>query len=630
MLLLNNIFSAPLIGALCRTLVHSLWVGFLLAIITGIIMLSTKKSNAVVRYNLLTGAFLSFIISMLIVFFFQITTAITSIDKSILSPALSQSTVVTAPLHFYFIPDQSSITSTINGFLNRYANVIVLFWFLIIVFRSIGFIGGIKKIQRLKNTELSSVGDEWNKKLIIFSQRLGIKRSIHFFQSGIAAIPMVAGHFKPVILFPVGLLTSLHPDEIEAILIHELAHIKRKDFLINLLQHFAEIIFFFNPAVLWVSSLIKIERENCCDDIAVANTGDKRNYINALVSFQEYHLGNMPYAPALADTKSHLLQRVKRMLYNNSRTLNTWEKTSLAVCLVLAIVMTILFSNTAAVARDKTINLSSAVPASTASSVNETNNLFVTAQPKNDSIEPINKLLAKQKAEADKKAFEADDKVADIDSKTAERDSETSEKDSKSFDNIITHTTLDMSMTASVQADLDAKSAEQKRLQAQKKENKNNHREIEWRKSIGGTTLFVSKLSYSENNITAPVQQPVNPYYSKETYQAMNYNNYNNYKPISEKNKQREPQAKTGYIFTGIQSNSATPAKGIDIETLTLQFISDLSAAQIISRTDNLSYKMSATSLIVNGVVQPEDIHEKLKEKYIQHDDWKLLYNWKE
>src|SRR4030095_11498069 len=94
-------------------------------------------------------------------------------------------------------------------------------------------------------------------------------------QSSLTKVPVVIGHLKPVILFPIGILNSLPQNEVEAILLHELAHIARNDFLINLLQQFTEIIFFFNPAVIWVSSCIKSERENCCDDIAISVTQDK-------------------------------------------------------------------------------------------------------------------------------------------------------------------------------------------------------------------------------------------------------------------------------------------------------------------------------------------------------------------
>jgi beta-lactamase regulating signal transducer with metallopeptidase domain len=110
-------------------------------------------------------------------------------------------------------------------------------------------------------------------------------------------------------------LTALPPSAIEAILVHELAHVGRRDYLINLMVSLIEVIFFFNPAVLWLASLIKAERENCCDDIVVAQTSNKTAYIRALVACQEYHLAVPAYAMALRGHKNHLLNRVTRMDY---------------------------------------------------------------------------------------------------------------------------------------------------------------------------------------------------------------------------------------------------------------------------------------------------------------------------
>ena len=146
---------------------------------------------------------------------------------------------------------------------------------------------------------------------------------------------MVIGHLKPVIIVPVGLLIALSAEEVEAILIHELAHIRRRDYLVNMLQSGMEIVFFFNPAVLWVSKLIKTERENCCDDLAVAQNNNKINYIRALVSCEEYQASVPAYAMGFPGEKNSLLSRVKRIVSNRNYSLNLFEKTILAVCLVL-------------------------------------------------------------------------------------------------------------------------------------------------------------------------------------------------------------------------------------------------------------------------------------------------------
>jgi len=125
----------------------------------------------------------------------------------------------------------------------------------------------------------------------------------------------------------------LPEEQIEAILLHELAHIRRKDYGINLVQAFAETIFFFNPGVLWLSSLIKEERENCCDDIAIAATEDKINFVQALVTFDEFNRNNCTLAVGFGSTKNHLLQRAKRIIHNSDKSLNKVEKTFLATSL---------------------------------------------------------------------------------------------------------------------------------------------------------------------------------------------------------------------------------------------------------------------------------------------------------
>src|SRR5262249_45478906 len=151
-------------------------------------------------------------------------------------------------------------------------------------------------------------------------------KKIILLESEIIKVPMMTGWLKPMILFPFSLLSQLPQEQVEAILLHELAHIKRKDYFVNLLQNFAETIFFFNPAVLWISSLIRDERENCCDDIAIQSTNDKEKFIHALVAFQEYNLSKSRFGIAFPGQKNHLLNRIKRIIYNSNKTLNNMEK----------------------------------------------------------------------------------------------------------------------------------------------------------------------------------------------------------------------------------------------------------------------------------------------------------------
>ena len=154
-------------------------------------------------------------------------------------------------------------------FLDANSPWIVSGWLIILVFKLGKMIVDMMYLSRLRNHKISAPGDEWIIKLQSLGDELGIRKKVSLLQSALVKVPVVMGHFKPVILVPVGILTGLPAAEVEAVLLHELAHIRRHDYLVNFIQRAAEMLFFFNPALLWVSSLLRIERENCCDDIAI-------------------------------------------------------------------------------------------------------------------------------------------------------------------------------------------------------------------------------------------------------------------------------------------------------------------------------------------------------------------------
>jgi GWxTD domain-containing protein len=112
---------------------------------------------------------------------------------------------------------------------------------------------------------------------------------------------------------PIGLLAGLPADQVEAILLHELAHIRRWDYLVNVFQRFAEGLLFYHPAVWWISRVIRAERENCCDDAAVAVSGDARGYAVALAALEENRWPGRE--PAVAATGGSLVKRIRRLLY---------------------------------------------------------------------------------------------------------------------------------------------------------------------------------------------------------------------------------------------------------------------------------------------------------------------------
>lgn len=334
---MTYLFSTNLVNALCRTLLHSLWQGALLSGVTGLIVSCTRRTPAATRYKLLISAMALFAVTMAVTFYLEYNGDGAPItDNRPISPEAG-----TAGAIAYQASPNYLITETIGSYLNRYGSVIVWIWFWVVCARCILLAGGLREVYRLRHKNISGVGSHWEDRVRELCVQLGIKRLVGIAQSGLAKTPMVTGHLKPLILVPLGILTTLSPEEAEAVLRHELAHIRRSDYLVNLLQNILEIVFFFNPAVLWLSSLIKAERENCCDDMAVAASG-KINYLRALVACEEY---DMPYAMALKSTNGGLKQRVARVISNKNQSLNGREKSLLAVCLIAAGIFATAFVN---------------------------------------------------------------------------------------------------------------------------------------------------------------------------------------------------------------------------------------------------------------------------------------------
>jgi len=334
--LINYLFTNETVQVLFWTLVHSLWQGIVFAFFTAIILMSTKKSATALRYKLLSSVLILFIITSAFTFCYEVLSII-NYNSEAYKPVVAFSSAAVA------VNNRSiSIIEKLISVLQPYENLIVLIWFTIIIIKCFGLVKGLRDVYILKHRQVFNAGEYWNNRLQILAENSGIKKQIQLLKSAIAKVPMVVGYFKPVILFPAAALTALAPEEIEAILLHELAHIRRKDYLINIFQRIAEIIFFFNPAVLWISSLIEEERENCCDDIAVKQTNNKKQFIHALVSFQEYNVSD--YAATFSGRKNFLLDRIKRIVTNNNKTLNNMEKTFLLAGIIITALTAFAFS----------------------------------------------------------------------------------------------------------------------------------------------------------------------------------------------------------------------------------------------------------------------------------------------
>lgn len=336
-----SVFSGEIISALCSMIVHSLWQGGLLAACVGLVLVLTRNKSSAYRYNLLVTSLALFSIVTLYTFISSIVHLTSSAIGNVPDSGRTAPFVIgTEAMQIM----QMSFMDRVVMYLNANSVFIVCVWFIVVCLRSLQLAIGLRSIFLLRYRETIPADSYWQFRLKELSARMGITSAIHIMESGIAKVPMVIGHLKPLILIPLGMLASLPQAELEAILIHELAHIRRRDYLVNILQSLLEIIFFFNPAILWVSSLIKKEREHCCDDITIATASSKVVYIKALVACQEYTHEQPKYAMALNGEKKHLLSRVKRLAVNDRKPITYIEKSILATCILTVALLITFFS----------------------------------------------------------------------------------------------------------------------------------------------------------------------------------------------------------------------------------------------------------------------------------------------
>jgi beta-lactamase regulating signal transducer with metallopeptidase domain len=167
-------------------------------------------------------------------------------------------------------------------------------------------------VRTLKTRGTSAISAEWHATLTKLSRQLHIARRIRLLQSTLVDVPTVIGWLRPVVLMPASTLAGMAPQQLEAILAHELAHIRRHDYLVNLLQTLVETLLFYHPAVWWVSRRIRMEREHCCDDLAVSLCGDPVAYARALADLEALRADSTGLV--LAANGGSLLHRVRRLL----------------------------------------------------------------------------------------------------------------------------------------------------------------------------------------------------------------------------------------------------------------------------------------------------------------------------
>ena len=296
-------------------LLHSLWQGIVLAALLGITMSLLRKRTANLRYLIACGTLsLMLILPVSTALWSGAKTQNNDYDKKTFQTEMPRESA--APMNSTE-PDNVTRTeelrySRLEQTVNQFLPWFVLVWTLGVFISSLRLLGVWTYTQRLKRNTNGRILEQWQESLQRLSHQFRILRPIVLLESSLVKVPTVIGWLKPIILLPPSALTGLTPQQLELILAHELAHICRYDYLVNLLQTIIETLLFYHPAVWWVSRQIRNERENACDDLAVTVGGNAVIYARALTQMER--LRKTAPSLAMAADGGSLTSRVHRLI----------------------------------------------------------------------------------------------------------------------------------------------------------------------------------------------------------------------------------------------------------------------------------------------------------------------------
>ncbi len=222
---------------------------------------------------------------------------------------------------FLKLPDEDGVSAPLQRWAEERFTFalpwLVLVWLACALALSLRLAGGWLLTERLRREPATPLAPDWRNTLARLARQLRVSRTVRLCESAFVEAPTVIGWLRPVILVPACALVNLSAPQLEAILAHELAHIRRHDYLVNLLQSVVETALFYHPAVWWLSRRVRAEREHACDDLAVAVTGDVLVYAHALTTLETLRLqGSQATASivAVAADGGSLMQRIQRLL----------------------------------------------------------------------------------------------------------------------------------------------------------------------------------------------------------------------------------------------------------------------------------------------------------------------------
>jgi beta-lactamase regulating signal transducer with metallopeptidase domain len=318
--------------SLAWALVHLLWQGALVAVVLAVALRVLGRRAATARYALACGALL-ILLALPVATGWRHYSAASARGEDVSFMASraempspreqtamnlptarhSSETVATATLSTRVSALESRLERWL-ALIGKHLSWLVLAWGVGVAVSSLRLLAGWLRLRRQVSAALAAPL-EWQERLNGLARKLGLKRAVRLLESAALEVPSAVGWLRPIVLLPTSALTGLSTRQLEMILAHELAHILRYDFAVNLAQTLVETLLFYHPAVWWISHVIRVEREHCCDDIAASTSGNPLSYARALTALEELRvLPSLVSSPALSALGGSLPERVRRLV----------------------------------------------------------------------------------------------------------------------------------------------------------------------------------------------------------------------------------------------------------------------------------------------------------------------------
>lgn len=338
-------FTADLIPAFGWALLHSFWQAFFIFACLRLVLLIWPQASSSIKYNLsyisLTGIFTWFSVTLI-----QQLYAVRKVKEAaqiMIETGVRQTAALEVPVVY---KGQAELTGMFPS-LEMWFPLLIAVYVAGVAVMTIKLVLDLLQLQQIKQKQVLPIDVAWEKHLERLAAQLRIPRRVKLLISQHIGVPVMIGFLKPVILMPIAMFNNLTAEQLEAILLHELAHVKRNDYLLNIFQSIVETILFFNPFIWWISKNIRLEREHCCDDLVIASKVQPLHYAKALVALEEYRLTVNAMAMAAADNKQHLFHRIKRIMEMKTKNINYTQKL-LAVMIIAVGLVSIAWLNPSA------------------------------------------------------------------------------------------------------------------------------------------------------------------------------------------------------------------------------------------------------------------------------------------